>query len=499
MKNMASKAPIRIAIIGGGVTGTSTANKLMSLCKNNELEVVIFDQGGRGPGGRASHRRVNKKDDRVCSDDIPLTSTEAEEFYQFDHGCQFFCSSHEKFKEKVTDWEKKEGNESVQYINTTIKDIKEKDFFGILSGNECYTGVGGMHVISRYEATTAVTKGAVLKSGVRVSKILPTEDKWELMGLGGVAALHDSPEDVASRAFHHSLGIFDMVIVTDASCSFDGWHRASSGIADIKPEFSKFIKSRARVPLFTTMVVFEKSLDLNLDSIVFNLKNMDSESTNSKNTDFKNIGGLWFAAKNSSKSGFISNNFECWTLVSTPEFAVKEISMTTMQDKAINVSGIKTNVFKPQENKYLNNGPALDLVLTFLNEIKKVKKNIQDIKNETDNNNENENENPEIKYLQGQRWGSALPGSFLQKEQLNQDFESDLIYANIEGCVYEKKLPDLNVNSNGFNEKKNYLYDDKLKLFYGGDFCSTRIPGVEAAVLSGLDLADHVYSLIVNQ
>jgi hypothetical protein len=33
-----------------------------------------------------------------------------------------------------------------------------------------------MHVISRYEATIAVTKGAVLKSGVRVSKILPKEN-----------------------------------------------------------------------------------------------------------------------------------------------------------------------------------------------------------------------------------------------------------------------------------------------------------------------------------
>jgi hypothetical protein len=39
-------------------------------------------------------------------DDVPLTFTEASQFYQFDHGCQFFCASHEKFKEKVTEWEK---------------------------------------------------------------------------------------------------------------------------------------------------------------------------------------------------------------------------------------------------------------------------------------------------------------------------------------------------------------------------------------------------------
>jgi hypothetical protein len=29
---------------------------------------------------------------------------------------------------------------------------------------------------------------------------------------------------------HINTGLFDMVIVTDASCSFDGWHRASSGM-----------------------------------------------------------------------------------------------------------------------------------------------------------------------------------------------------------------------------------------------------------------------------
>jgi hypothetical protein len=64
--------------------------------------------------------------------------------------------------------------------------------------------------------------------------------------------------------------------------------------------------------------------------------------------------------------------------------------------------GTKTNVFKPQENKYLNNGPALDLVRTFLNDIIRLKKN-HNIKNKFRNNNENENENPEIRYLQVSR------------------------------------------------------------------------------------------------
>ena len=49
----------RIAIIGGGISGACAANRLISLWDNAaDLEIVLFDQGGRGPGGRASHRRV---------------------------------------------------------------------------------------------------------------------------------------------------------------------------------------------------------------------------------------------------------------------------------------------------------------------------------------------------------------------------------------------------------------------------------------------------------
>ena len=51
----------RVAVIGGGVSGTCAANQLISSCTDlSTIEVVLFDQGGRGPGGRASHRRVQK-------------------------------------------------------------------------------------------------------------------------------------------------------------------------------------------------------------------------------------------------------------------------------------------------------------------------------------------------------------------------------------------------------------------------------------------------------
>jgi hypothetical protein len=115
---------------------------------------------------------------------------------------------------------------------------------GILSCSKCYVGAGGMHKLSRFEANSAVKKGAVLNSGVRVSKIAPIAPhscspvalkttlskipnneaepgeessltaKWELYGTGGIAALHDTAESTAALAVHHSLGLFDAVIVT---------------------------------------------------------------------------------------------------------------------------------------------------------------------------------------------------------------------------------------------------------------------------------------------
>ena len=51
----------RVAIIGGGVTGSCAANHLISLVgDSSDVDVVLFDQGGRGPGGRTSHRRVRR-------------------------------------------------------------------------------------------------------------------------------------------------------------------------------------------------------------------------------------------------------------------------------------------------------------------------------------------------------------------------------------------------------------------------------------------------------
>ena len=55
----------RIAIVGAGITGSVIASYLSGHLQQrnkdqdiDEIEIHIFDQGRRGPGGRSSHRTV---------------------------------------------------------------------------------------------------------------------------------------------------------------------------------------------------------------------------------------------------------------------------------------------------------------------------------------------------------------------------------------------------------------------------------------------------------
>ena len=100
-----------------------------------------------------------------------------------------------------------------------------------------------------------------------------------------------------------------------------------------------------------------------------------------------------------------------------------------------------------------------------------------------------------VVYLQGQRWGSAIPapsgvggrdslgrgGSTVRL--MNVDYESatpDLVYQRPQATVTGERL------------QPDFLFDDLLGLYYAGDFTSHRSPGFEAACLSGIDVAEHI-------
>ena len=67
---MAEIVPPKIAIVGGGITGACAAAALSS-----DFDVTLFDQGRRGAGGRASHRRVSAAADKAVLPDDELLPT----------------------------------------------------------------------------------------------------------------------------------------------------------------------------------------------------------------------------------------------------------------------------------------------------------------------------------------------------------------------------------------------------------------------------------------
>ena len=80
-----------VAVVGGGITGTTIA-RLLAESFQSSVAVTLFDQGQRGFGGRASHRRVDVASQKVLANiDDPLEDLRIID--SFDHGCQFFFAS----------------------------------------------------------------------------------------------------------------------------------------------------------------------------------------------------------------------------------------------------------------------------------------------------------------------------------------------------------------------------------------------------------------------
>jgi predicted NAD/FAD-dependent oxidoreductase len=441
MMKMTPSRRSSIAIVGGGITGSCAAAELSNHFEN----VLVFDQGRRGPGGRASHRSVKAADGTVLPDDDILGQTDTETF-QFDHGCQFFrADSVEMQTELLPRWRSQGWAAPWQArLGCLGKDdsTEEVDFFGIPSRTEnVYLGVGGMHQLPR---KILESSGASLHRGTRVSSVRRNDQgRWDLYGLAGDAAYHDTKASEADKVAEQIIATADAVIFTDISSSSESWHRASAGIPD---SLCQQIPEKARLPLFSCMVALSHPIGHKLSFDGFTV----AESPE-----------LWFAARSQSKPGVPQCNAECWTLISTPSFALDQISATTMRDPI-------TGAFRPQENSYLNSVPGPALFAAFLRTIEPHLKG---------------SALPEAVYLQAQRWGSGLPAP----DSIAGDIQE------ICGTRYAGKLKSSLVYPPDSQQKAaDYVFDDEIRLYYAGDFCSYRNPGFEAAALSGLDVAKHI-------
>lgn len=453
----------RVAIIGGGVTGAVCALELLRRC-NGEVHVTVFDQG-RGLGGRCCHRRLQQSGD-------PAGFDEASAAFVFDHGCQHFHADSGRFCEELLEewlergwvavWKARFGS----LRDPAALDAAVPDFFGVPLVPPVYCGVGGMNALPIGILEEAKSKGAEVRPGVRVTstQVLPGGG-WVLRGVSGTAAFHDSKD----MSWWDVLGEFEAVVLTDVSASMGSWHRASAGVPET---IASRVRNRTRVVLFTALLAFEEAVEIPLDAVSV------ADDT------------LWFAARTGSKPGLSeSTKFDCWTLVSTPKYGAAEVQRVPMQDP-------KTGAFQPQDPSYLREGPCA-VLLTAFERMLVVSGHTSCVPL------------PKLAYVGGQRWGSAFPapaGVDGRDRQGRGPSSVEVLGVTYDGAVSlaltPTALPDSGAGPRGHLpvdgiDERDYLVDDELQIYYAGDYLSNRLPGVEAAALSGLDAARHLAAVLV--
>ena len=305
-------------------------------------------------------------------------------------------------------------------------------------------------------------------------------------------AAFDTPEAQAAGAQARALGNFDAVLPTDISSSFESWHRARwypgrHGVGFTPQACVSFVSAQVSNPhscervvllqdarhirspkfRFSCMVVLPEVLELNLDGITFDGSD-----------------GLWWAARSSSKPGLQTNasgpsggafGGECWTLISTPAFAVAEITRVTMQDP-------QTGAFRPQADDYLNSEPGPHLYRAF-------------VKSVTPLLRPGTSPPPtEPLYLQAQRWGSAFPSPAAVGGRNLDGYHHETAH-QVLGALRERDTSGQSPLSNDSDDSgrgRDRDLNDKLHLLRR-DYCSRRPPGFEAACLSGLDAASALH------
>ena len=485
-----------------------------------QVNVDLFDQGRSGVGGRTSHRRRNIIPNNKSSNDNNDDKNNIK--LRWDHGCQFFRADTTQFQKVVHNWMAKDMDLVQEWKGQFVSNSKNKDddnneFFGLPSKPPFYVGSDGMQSISKGlldhlqqhdqhqtidEDTKQPKETSLLNifTGTRVAKVDrdPISKKWFLYGLDGTSAYHDTTEQKVKELQqpHVKLGSlkpteeegYDAVLLTDvSSSSFGTWHRASANVPD---EFATKVRERvgARVPLFTAMIAFDsKETNISFDAASFHPHDNDIENST-----------IWFASKMNSKPMKDSSSNpplekECWTIVSTPEYAMRKIEETPMQTK--------DGEFIPQSKDYLTTIPGPELQKAFIHEITSKDGILGDKALSVE-------ELPEIVYLDAQRWGSAMPSHrHLDESSKTRKIISNVPYDSGRGSLAPTKLessPKGRSNSDGNDSCDDYdggisssstttfLCDEDLMLFQAGDMMSTYTPGFEGAAISGIDAAEKI-------
>lgn len=535
-----------VAIVGGGITGACIVRTL--LLQSKELKVIInlkvdlFDQGQRGVGGRASHRQrgVGTKDD----ENKMMRWDHGCQFFRADTAKFKKLVDEWIAKDIAKVWEgtfvslcndiknsanNTSGGSLVEVVNPNNNvDNNQKgtaDFFGMPHMPPFYIGSDGMNSIPKgvLDDVQKLTndKNSNLKSefnlftGTRVTELQRDEatQKWKLFGTSGTVAYHDTAEKIvkedekkkikAGKTPYDLLGEgYDAVFLTDVSSSFGKWHRASAGVPE---KFASRVRKQvsARVPLFTAMIAFDKATGIEFDTITFGTSSTSVACNDEKSENKNGIMPLWFASKNNSKM-LINNDGdndddnasvkiaktprECWTLVSTPEYAMEKIEETPMQDPI-------TGEFIPQPKDYLVSVPGEDLSKAFCEQFQLNVSTASSDDDGTIDANDNKNSTVSVVHVNAQRWGSALPCH----RHLKND-ENSKTRKVISGVSYDSgRAPLAPTKIEEKESSTTFLFDKDLMLFQAGDMMSSYTPGFEGAAISGIDAAEHLLKNFIVQ
>ena len=379
-------------------------------------------------------------------------------------------------------------------------DTTERDFFGFPSQPPFYIGVGpdGMKSVAKGIVNTLQQEqGARFQvfPQTRVEKLEYDEStrQWRLLGTSGMRAFHDTPESIveSSKAqngidrlpISNSSTTYDAVVLTDVSCCFENWHRASAGVP---LDFAKRVQQKlgARVPLFTVLLTLERVNKENEDQ--------SKEIVPLDGISFPDHDILWFASKTKVKAEERTGGSttcttlsskpcrECWTLVSTPQYAVKKIAETPMQTPS--------GDFIPQTPQYLHSVPIPALENAFCSQIESSSGVLGELALNPNNY--------KVVHRDAQRWGSALPCHSAG----TLDGEASSTRQVIMGVPYdiERKALAPTQHRDKNSKEPSFVFDGKRNLIQCGDMMSSYTPGFEGAALSGMEAAETLLSIFMQ-
>ncbi|MGD1915500.1 MAG: NAD(P)/FAD-dependent oxidoreductase [Phycisphaerales bacterium] len=257
-KSFETAASRRVGVVGGGIAGLAAARVLAEA----GVAVKVFDKG-RGPGGRASTRRVEQDSGTLA----------------FDHGAQYFTVRADRFATVVEGWV------SMGACAPWNGQIATIDSAGRLEakpgGPTRFVGTPRMNAVVA-QLVADLPRNAKVQFSARVDRVEHAGGGW----------LVEGPED--------RIGTFDALIVT----------APAPQVVELMPE-SPELAARAAAcvmhPCWAVMAAFDARLPIEADGI------------------FVNVPGnpLSWLARDSSKPG--RSPGERWILHAGPEWSMAHV------------------------------------------------------------------------------------------------------------------------------------------------------------------------------